>query len=98
MARVASRDLRNHTADVLRRVALGERVEVTVRGDVVAEISAVTARRPAYLRQADLVALLSTRTADAGLRADLERLVGDSTDDLADDLAEGLTDGRGGRS
>lgn len=82
MGQVASRELRNHTASVLSRVAQGERIELTVHGEVVAEISAVASRRPAYFRKADLLSVLATRAADPGLREDLARLAGDTTDDL----------------
>lgn len=36
--RVPQRELRNHTAEVLRRVEQGERVEITVNGRPVAEL------------------------------------------------------------
>jgi prevent-host-death family protein len=39
MTHIASRDLRNHTGDVLRRVADGERITVTQHGRPVAEIA-----------------------------------------------------------
>jgi len=38
MARVSVRDLRNHTAEVLRRVEVGERIQVTVDRRPVAEL------------------------------------------------------------
>ena len=82
MEAVASRDLRNHTADVLRRVAEGGVVAVTVRGEVVAELHPPTDARPRSWRRADLAAWLVTEQADAGLRDDLRVLVGDTTDDL----------------
>ncbi|GGC89823.1 putative antitoxin VapB5 [Tersicoccus solisilvae] len=82
MSTVASRDLRNHTAQVLRQVAEGSRVTVTVNGRPVAEIGPVRAGRPHYLTRADLVELLSRYQADPGLTHDLERLAGDTTDDL----------------
>jgi prevent-host-death family protein len=82
MSTVASRDLRNHTAEVLRQVADGTRVTITVNGTPVAEISPVRAARPQFLTKADLVSLISGRQADPGLTADLENLAGDATDDL----------------
>lgn len=81
MSTVASRDLRNHTAEVLRQVADGTRVTVTVNGRPVAEIGPVPTSRPPYLSRADLARLLEVQ-ADPGLRDDLERLAGDTTDDL----------------
>ena len=41
MDAIASRDLRNHTADVLRHVAEGTRVTITVNGRPVAQISPI---------------------------------------------------------
>ena len=83
MDTVASRDLRNHTADVLRKVADGSSVAVTVNGRVVAEITPARTSRPRYVTKSELVELLSGRQADAGLTRDLERLVGELTDDLS---------------
>jgi prevent-host-death family protein len=82
METVASRDLRNHTADVLRRVAAGETLAVTVRGEVVAEIHPPADRRPLSLSREEFLARLRVAQADPGLRDDLERLAGDTTDDL----------------
>lgn len=82
MDEVASRDLRNHTADVLRRIGAGEVVAVTVRGERVAVMSPPGDRRPRFLSRRDLAAVLGAAQADAGLRADLETLAGDTTDDL----------------
>ena len=85
MESVASRDLRNHTADVLRRVAAGERVAVTVHGEVVAELVPPSARRRQFLTPDDVVDMHDKGTvADPGLRADLQLLAGDTTDDLGD--------------
>lgn len=82
MASVASRELRNHTADVLRRVSEGTRVTVTVNGTPVAEIAPVRATRSQYLTRSDLVDIVSRRQADAGLTGDLDVLAGATTDDL----------------
>lgn len=83
MSIVASRDLRNHTADVLRQVAEGSAVTVTVNGRAVAEIAPVRTSRPRYLSKRDLIDLLATHQADAGLTEDLERLGGETTDELS---------------
>ncbi|WP_375389836.1 type II toxin-antitoxin system Phd/YefM family antitoxin [uncultured Amnibacterium sp.] len=82
MISVASRDLRNHTAEVLRTVAEGTRVTVTVNGAPVAEISAVRSSRATFLTKADLVRIVSTSRADAGLAHVLDELAGETTDDL----------------
>jgi prevent-host-death family protein len=82
MAEIASRDLRNDTAGVLRRVEAGERVTVTVNGRPVAELVPVQRGGRSWIRRADLVALLRDTQADPGLRDDLEWIAGDTTDDL----------------
>lgn len=82
MGTVASRDLRNHTAQVLQRVREGEKVAVTVHGEVVAEIVPPTHARPAFFTRSQLIAVLEQATADPGLRTDLAALGEESTDDL----------------
>ena len=84
MSTIASRDLRNHTSEVLGRVTEGERVTVTVNGRPVAEIGPVSNSRPIAFTRSGLVTLLTHKQADAGLAAQLEELAGDTTDDLAD--------------
>lgn len=82
MTLVASRELRNDTAGVLRRVAAGEEVVITVKGRPVARLSPVRETRRHWLSRAELVRRLSVAQADPGLRADLDRLAGETTDDL----------------
>jgi len=82
MTTVAARDLRNHTADVLRQVSGGTHVTITVNGTPVAEISPVRSARKQFLSRADLIEIITLRQADAGLRNDLDVLAGDTTDDL----------------
>lgn len=80
MADVQSRDLRNHTADVLRRVEAGEELTVTVSGRPVARLVPLQRRRP-YLTWEEIRASQS----DPGLADDLRELVGDETiDDIKD--------------
>lgn len=82
MSRVASRELRNDTAGVLRRVHAGEEVTITANGRAVAVISAVEPKRRRWVSSAELVKRLQTSQADPGLRDDLAELVGETTDDL----------------
>ena len=82
MSMVASRELRNDTAGVLRRVQAGEEVTITVNGQPVAVIAAVQPRRRRWLTKGELVKRLETSQADAGLREDLAELAGETTDDL----------------
>lgn len=84
MTTVASRDLRNHTAEVLRQVAGGTPVTVTVNGRPVAEIRPVRATRAQFFSPADLRDVLTHRQADATLAAELDDLSADTTDDLDD--------------
>ncbi|MFL6044999.1 MAG: type II toxin-antitoxin system Phd/YefM family antitoxin [Propionibacteriaceae bacterium] len=82
MTNVAARDLRNHTADVLNRAAGGEEITITVHGRPVASLAPINRpfRRP--FSKAELISIFKTSQADAGLREDLGRLAGDTTDDL----------------
>jgi prevent-host-death family protein len=80
--RVASRDLRNNTADLLRRVDAGEQIVITKRGDPVASLVPFERSHRRWLPRAELVRRLAVAQADPGLRDDLTRLAGESTDDL----------------
>jgi prevent-host-death family protein len=82
MTEVAVRELRNNTAELLNRAASGEEITITVHGRPVAALVALNrpARRP--FSKAELISMLQTSQADAGLGQDLERLAGDTTDDL----------------
>lgn len=79
---IASRELRNDTAGVLRRVQAGERLTVTVNGRSVAELVPVQRARRGWIRRDELVARMRRAQADPGLRDDLARIAGDTTDDL----------------
>jgi antitoxin (DNA-binding transcriptional repressor) of toxin-antitoxin stability system len=74
--------LRNDTAGVLKRVEGGESVVITVRGKPVADLVPHRSDAPRWIPRDELVALLETHAADPGLRDDLERIAGDTTDDL----------------
>lgn len=82
MVAVPARDLRNHTAKVLEQVEAGTPVTITVHGAPVAELRPVAPRRRRYLTRAELLELVILKQSDPGLTADLERLAGDTTDDL----------------
>lgn len=81
MVEVATRELRNDTAGVLRRVEAGETVTITVRGKPVADLVPHRAEGPRWLGPDEVVDLLSKYSADPGLRDDLERLAGETTDE-----------------
>lgn len=82
MSEVASRELRNDTAGVLRRVQGGEDVVITVNGRGVARLVPLRPGRRAWLSREELVRRLRVVQADASLRDELAELSGDSTDDL----------------
>lgn len=82
MADIAARELRNRTADVLRRVEGGETVTITSRGRPVAKLVPLDEPAKAPLTREELIRILQRSQADPGLRDDLERLAGDTTDDL----------------
>ncbi|WP_354697183.1 Putative antitoxin VapB5 [Paraconexibacter sp. AEG42_29] len=82
MTEIAARELRNQTADVLRRVEAGEQVIITSRGRPVAELIPVRAARRTPIGRTELVRRLGVAQADPGLRDDLATLAGDTTDDL----------------
>ena len=84
MTNVASRELRNHTAAVLRRVAEGTDVTVTVNGRPVALITQPRDRRVSSLSRLELMTLREQALPDRGLRADLAWISNDTTDDLGD--------------
>ncbi|MFT3861823.1 type II toxin-antitoxin system Phd/YefM family antitoxin [Micropruina sp.] len=82
MTSVASRELRNHTAAVLRRVSEGADVTVTVNGLPVALITRPRSQRPIVLTRDELAGLQARAASDHRLRADLAWISGDTTDDL----------------
>jgi prevent-host-death family protein len=75
MADVSSRDLRNHTADVLRRVEAGERVRISVNRRPVAEL--VPLERPRWTSGAAMERALREAPADAALLRDLQAIRGE---------------------
>lgn len=79
MPEVASRELRNDTRGVLRRVEAGEDVTITVDGRPVAVLRPI-ANRQRWVSRSEFVARL--RQADPGLADDLRELAPDMTDDL----------------
>lgn len=81
MSTVASRELRNRTRQVLERVEAGEDVFITVDGREVARVTQVS-RKPRWVPRGAFLADLRRVRADAGLRADLDELAPDTTDDL----------------
>jgi len=79
---VASRELRNSTADLLRRVEEGDEIVITVRGRPAAALVRIADHRRRWLPRRELVQRLGIAQADPGLRGDLTVLAGETTDDL----------------
>jgi prevent-host-death family protein len=82
MTVIATRDLRNDTAGVLRRVEAGEEVIITVNGKPVAQLTPISHAERRWLPRHELASRLRRLQADPGLRDDLRRLAGETTDDL----------------
>jgi prevent-host-death family protein len=82
MATVPSRDLRNDTAGILRRVEAGEELTVTRGGRPIAKI--IPLRRPRRpLRRDELLSILHEAPLDPGFREDRETWIApETTDDL----------------
>jgi len=76
---VSVRELRNHTADVLRRVEAGERLRVTVDRRPVAELVPLPVRATWVSKRRALDALVQ---ADPALRNELEEALPDTVDEL----------------
>jgi prevent-host-death family protein len=79
---VASRELRNDTAGVLRKVEEGERVVITRRGRPVADLVPHREERARWLGPEEVMEIIARFSADPGLRDDLQRFAGDTIDDL----------------
>ena len=78
---VASRELRNDTRGLLRRVEAGEDMFITVDGRRVAVLRPI-ASRPSWLSRHEFVGRFSVRQADAAMAADIRQLAPDTTDDM----------------
>lgn len=78
---VSVRELRNRTSAVVAAVQAGESVTLTSNGEPVADI-VPHQRRARWLPGEWLTRQLGDCQADAGLSADLERIVGQTIDEL----------------
>ena len=81
MVNVTSDDLSGRVDEILERVEVGEDVFITVDGREVARVTQVS-RKHRWMPRGALLADLRRVRADAGLRADLDELAPDTTDDL----------------
>jgi prevent-host-death family protein len=81
MTEVASRELRNDTAGLIKRAAAGEDIVITVNGKPAARLTSLTGRRK-WIPRDELIAHLLAAQADPGLRDDLKLMENDTTDYL----------------
>ena len=83
MVEVATRELRNDTAGVLRRVEAGETVVITVRGKPVADLVPHRPEDvPRWLSPADVMEIRAIADGDPTWGADLAKLRDETTEDL----------------
>jgi prevent-host-death family protein len=79
---IHAHDLRNHTAEVLRRVEAGEEIEVLKDNRPVAKIVPVS-QRPQWLPASEIVPQLARLGLETtGLAIDLRGTLIETTDDL----------------
>jgi prevent-host-death family protein len=82
MSAIPARDLRNHTAEVLRRVEAGEEIEVLRDNRPVARIIPMSWRRR-WLPASEIVRELTALAPDTtGLADELRDTLTETTDDL----------------
>jgi prevent-host-death family protein len=82
MSAIPARDLRNHTAEVLRRVEAGEEIDVLKDNRPVARLIPL-ARRPRWLSAAEIGRELVRLGPDtSGLADELRETLSETTDDL----------------
>lgn len=81
MREIPQRELRTNLSAVLREVAVGGSVRVTVRGKAVAELVPVTARKRGLSPQ-ELARIVTDAPLDPGFAADLDAAAGARIDEL----------------
>jgi len=81
MREIPQRELRNNVSAVLREVAEGESLRVTVRGRPVADLVPVAARKRG-LSADDVSRIVAEAPLDPGFARDLDAAVGATIDEL----------------
>lgn len=74
--------MRNDTAGVLRKVEAGQTIVITRRGKPVADLVPHKSEGRRWLTPDEVMKMFETSAADPGLRDDLKRLAGETTDEL----------------
>ncbi|MBF6469120.1 type II toxin-antitoxin system Phd/YefM family antitoxin [Nocardia beijingensis] len=82
MTALPARELRNHTAEVLRRVEAGEEIEILKDNRPVAKIIPISRRRQWVPASEVLRELVRLGPDTTGLREELRETLTDTTDDL----------------
>jgi prevent-host-death family protein len=83
MVEVASRELRNDTAGVLRKVEAGETIVITRRGKPVADlVPHKVSESPRWLTPDEVMEIVEISRSDPTLAADIKRLREGTTDEL----------------
>ncbi|MGB3909190.1 MAG: type II toxin-antitoxin system prevent-host-death family antitoxin [Pseudolysinimonas sp.] len=82
MTDVPVRELRNNTADVIRRVQGGDDVTITSNGVAIATLVPISTGRRSAMPRREFIRGLRGHQADPDLRRDLADFAGDTTDDL----------------
>ena len=83
MTAIPARDLRNHTAEILRRVEAGEEFEVHRNDQPIAKIVPLRQRRR-WIPAAELIPQLERLGPDrTGLLGELHETMSGSTDDIS---------------
>lgn len=81
MKTIPQRELRNRISQVLRSVESGERMQITVDGRPVAELSPLGGRRRTFVPRDEILALLRRASLDRTFKRDL-RAVDATIDEL----------------
>jgi prevent-host-death family protein len=82
MKEVTDKELQQQTEHLVRRAEAGESMVITVDGRPVVNLHPHQSHGQRWMPRDALIELLKTHSADPILRADLERIAGDTTDDL----------------
>lgn len=80
-ARIAQRELRNRSGDVLRRAEAGELITITVNGRPVAQLGPIPRRQ--FLKKAEYLAIFRTGIRDPSFLKNV-RDMGGALDELDD--------------
>ena len=80
-AEVPQRELRNDVSKVLKRVAGGEHVRITVRGRPVAELIPLSQARR-FVARSEFGAIVREDPLDRGFREDVRGALGGTVDEL----------------